>query len=308
MTKDIFDLWSQPTKQMKKKIARAKKRKTLLVGIVLVSVTGLALAGVRIWKSAPATKTLPSVATAWIRNPRFLNPPLELDTGVILDQIYERAPNDGNWCWGIRGYTWSEGRIYPIGEYEFVSHKTRDSSYSVKICIKDSSNRWGVGSLVQGWVWGDTLPALWHVPDSLVVENRRITVYFRANPKDYGACLDTANNAVNYMVDIWLTDNSSSYKIVLDLYFHRTVPLYDPHMDDSGIYHYPADVTFIGKSVWGEVTVDIDHHINKAILAAKTDGYTFNKNQIMLCQAEILVEIRNAWACLLVDCFGLYWS
>jgi hypothetical protein len=99
-----------------------------------------------------------------LKNPFFVNPSKDFNSGVIHLKKVDLAPE--NWSWGFRGYAWDTDtqEQYPITECSYSSFLSGANDSDVWLCGKDDSGRLGVVTLIRGWVWQSLSPPEgWHI-------------------------------------------------------------------------------------------------------------------------------------------------
>lgn len=251
----------------------------------------------------PKIKIEYSSESHWLANPWFLNPKLEQkfpSEGVYTNKRVELAPLNGDWKWGLRGYTWNGG-LNPILNCAFDAYKAGEDDYNVKLWGQDDSGRWGVITLIQGWVWGGNPPADWYRPAPLPVSNKKnmkldAWIWQQGGPFPWWHFYYFARNC---LFDVWMKDSSGKI-LMMDLYFVGG----GANWYDENSYHYAKTIATAPSQTWYEVSVTLDSIIDDAIQAAKDDAnMDFDKNTLKIYQVEILAEVKYAWCDLIVGAF-----
>lgn len=237
-----------------------------------------------------------AMASDWLLNNEFTNPAIAFDTGVVKNSNVAASPD--SWKWGYSCYKWdSNSASYPIDSCQVKSYSAGTNDYNVILYgYSIGSDKTGVVKLVQGNVWGGSVP--WYVPPKLSIntgENIYIDSWYNVD-MFYGT-------TSNFMYDIWLKDDSTGKIMVLDLMFSRRVPWLNSWWDGT-VFHYQTDVC--GSGGWYHCNINLKYIIGDAINTAKSKGVTFNVPTTYIYQVEILFELQQAVAQLDVGSFRLY--
>lgn len=234
----------------------------------------------------------------WLKNPTFTTPAITYESGTLTNSIVELAPD--NWYWGLRGYTWGNG-LHPIEECSFKVYKAGTNDYNVILQGRDGTNRWAVCTLIQGWVWGGNSPANWYKPYPIRVEsfsqmNIEAWVYQKGGPHPHPR-LDWWKNC---LFDIWMKDENGKI-LMIDIYFSGG------GMDwwTENEYHMAYTATSVPSGVWSHVKVEVKSLIEEGISRAASVGIMLDVDSLKLYQAEVLLELKNAWGYLDVGLFQL---
>jgi hypothetical protein len=238
----------------------------------------------------------------WLLNPFFTNPALQFDKGIIRNQNVRESPDD--WKWGYSCYKWDKNGVYSIDWCQVKTYYARQNDYNVHMTgdslgTGDIINNplIGVVKLVQGNVWGDSVP--WYVPKKMPINSGDIYIDVWYDIGYFQGFL------TNYMFDIWLKDDSNGNIIVLDLIFLETNPFgsKSPWWDGK-VFHYQSSVCNPGNG-WYHCNFKINPYIESAISAAESQGVHFHKSTMYIYQTEILFELMQGVAELEVGGFRL---
>jgi hypothetical protein len=236
-----------------------------------------------------------------LKNPFFINPSRDFNSGVLSMKMVDLAPK--NWSWGLRGYAWDPNTLeqYPIGECSFSSFRSSANDSDVLLYGKDDSGRIGVVTLIQGWVWQDSSPPKgWYIFSPLPISgttNMTIHAWIKHRGGPYPP--EKIGSLRNGIIDIWMKDEISGKNLMMDLYFFGD----GSSWEDQDTYHYTAKVADVPEETWGEVVVDVDGYIDLAIKEAAKDGMICDKKNLKIYQIEILEETKYAWGELRVGSF-----
>jgi hypothetical protein len=216
-------------------------------------------------------------------------------------KMVDLAPEE--WSWGLRGYSWDANTLkqYPIDECNFSSYSSRANDSDVWLCGKDDSGRLGVVTLIQGWVWqGSSPPKGWYIFSPLPVSGMNhmtIRAWIKHHSGPYPP--EKTESSHNSIIDIWMRDEISGKKLMMDLYFFGD----GLSWKDQDTFHYAAKVDDVPEEKWSEVIVHIDHYIDLAITDAAKEGMIFDKRGLKIYKVEILEEMKYAWAELQIGSF-----
>jgi len=224
---------------------------------------------------------------------------------------YAICPADEN-SWALRGHTWSsEGDLQPIDYWwyecneQYLQVGGGDHTHAKgTVCENDQNctTSYSVVALTQGNIWSNE--QCWYCPERFKVKDKYIYIDIELYNNECSAWEDDKNQGwhVMHAINTWLEDNN--HKLVLDIIFHHQGdPYKNPHgdtyknmCDEQGICHYGPEISSKLPFEWTRYFINLSALINQAVNWAKKEGgVTFNEN-LQLVQAEMLSELRNAFA------------
>jgi hypothetical protein len=236
-----------------------------------------------------------------LKNPLFVNPSEDFNSGVISLNEVDLAPE--NWSWGLRGYTWDTDtqEQYSITECSFSSFLSGANDSDVRLYGKDDSGRLGVVTLIQGWIWQSSIPPEgWYAFSPLPV-SRTKNMTIHSWIKHRGGAFPSASPSTmhNSIIDVWMRDETSGKNLMMDFYLFGN----GSSWGDEETYHCAIKVADIPEERWSEVSVNVDRSIDLAIREAAKESRIFKKRDLSIYQVEILEEMKYAWGELWVGSF-----
>mgnify|MGYP000341885782 CR=1 FL=1 len=280
---------------------------------------------------------------SWLENPQFIG--CVHDTGIKKKVkntfAFEKCTSEKG-CWGARGYTWAkkEEELSRIDESQFNFSKEDNDDYNVYIYGKDDQNlddphrKGGEGyaavTVIQGNVWRGPQPK-WNIPDAISIDDKELYIDIWLKKGKSSSHLDKSSDSddqrdrVMYAIDVWLMEgddpNSTTAKrMVLDLIFHLGsgdtpwINYTQPTSTKGWIFHYqPVISSRLEEGEWEFFSFDLSKYIDDAIKAAnkhkiaKKYNIKYQKENLKLYQAEMLIELRHADAELTIGGFDLYY-
>jgi parallel beta-helix repeat protein len=279
----------------------------------------------------------------WLENPQFIG--CVRDTGKKEKEetkvAFEGCTFDGG-CWGAHGYTWDKSEnVDPIDESQFKFYEEDNGDYNVFLYGKDDQNlddpdrEGGEGyaavTVIQGNVWRGALPQ-WHIPEAISIDDKELFIDLWLKKGKSSSYLDWFSGDFNdkkdrvmYAIDVWLMEgddpNSETAKrMVLDLIFHLGsgdtpwIGYTQPTPTKGWIFHYqPVISNKLEEGEWEFFRLDLGKYLDDAIKAAnkheiaKENNIKYQKENLKLYQAEMLIELRHADAELTIGGFDLYY-